>query len=94
MGRMLSFYEEKIRIKENDKIENKLMYLLRIYWKIMDDLDIKNEGYDVKDWKYKNYEKLLMRLHEIDLNKSEYRMYFSELMEFYSNEIVKKYEGE
>lgn len=87
MGKMLSFYEEKIKIEESDKIENKLLYLLRIYWKIMDDLDPDNKGYKVKSWKYEDYEKLLLRLNEIDLNKNEYRMYFKDLIDFFRDKI-------
>ena len=90
MGRMLSFYEEKMKYQESNKEESKMMYLLRIYWKIMDDLDKDNKGYKVKNWKYKDYEKLLLRLDEINLNQDEYRMCFRELIEFYSNQIISK----
>tara|TARA_R110002153_G_scaffold197975_1_gene351495 strand:+ start:200 stop:481 length:282 start_codon:yes stop_codon:yes gene_type:complete len=90
MGRMLNYYEEKIKYQESNKEESKMMYLLTIYWKLMDDLDKGNKGYKIKSWKYKDYEKLLLRLDEINLNQEEYRMYFRELIEFYSNQIINK----
>ena len=56
MGRMLNYYEEKIKYQESNKEESKMMYLLTIYWKLMDDLDKGNKGYKIKSWKYKDYE--------------------------------------
>ena len=69
-------------VKEEDCEDNlKLLFLLRFYWKMMGELD-DDKGYNVKDWKFEDYNKFLDRLDEVDLNNNDFRKYFKELINF------------
>ena len=69
-------------VKEEDCEDNlKLLFLLRFYWKMMGELD-DGKGYNVKDWKFEDYNKFLDRLDEVDLNNNDFRKYFKELINF------------
>ena len=81
----------KIYTKDNPLKD--LQYLIRIFWKIMNDLDVENKGYDVKNWKFEDYNNLLFRLNEIDLNKDEYRIYFRDMVEMLGGFLNEKMGG-
>lgn len=63
------------------------LFIMRIFWKLMNDLDTGN-GYNVEGWKSKDYCKFLNRLDEIDLNKDEYRLYFKEMVTLLISSMV------
>lgn len=82
-----NFYEEDLFDGENLNV----LFLMRIFWCVMKDLDKEKKGYDVKEWNWKNYYKFFTdNIDKVDLNKDSYRLYFKKLVMFYKNEIEKK----
>ena len=88
--------EEIVESCKKDGMLNKLnfLFLIRIFWKIMNDLDVEKKGYKVEDWKFEDYTNLLFRLDEIDLNKEEYRLYFQDMVKILGEIIREKMSDE
>ena len=75
------FYNIKLLDSSNNQKVLKELFIMRVYWKIMKDLDI-GDGYKVEGWKIEDYNKFIDRLDEVDLNKNEYRLYFKEMFDY------------
>lgn len=74
-------------VKKNDKeLDYSILFLLRIFWKIMSDTD--KDGYDVKDWNFESYyDCFINNLDKVDLNQNSYRTYFKELVKYMVGEL-------
>lgn len=64
------------------------LFVARIFWKMMDDLDVENKGYDVKDWELSDYIKLFDQIGDINLNKKSYQLYFKQMFGFLINFLI------
>ena len=75
------FYEMDL-YNEDDDVN--VLFLLRIFWCLMKDLDNEKKGYDVKEWNFKNYYKFFIdNVDKVDLNSKSYKMYFKDLVKDY-----------
>lgn len=75
------FYEMDL-YNEDDDVN--VLFLLRIFWCTMKDLDNEKKGYDVKEWNFKNYYKFFIdNVDKVDLNSKSYKMYFKDLVKDY-----------
>lgn len=85
------FNEDILKMVNDENCETNLnlLFLIRVYWKMMEDLDDGN-GYDTKGWKFDDYNKFLDRLDEVDLNSIEYRQYFKEMVNYLISDIKRK----
>jgi len=82
-----NFYEEDLF----DGKKLNVLFLIRIFWCCMKDLDNEKKGYDVLEWDYENYYKFFCdNIDKVDLNKNSYRLYFKKLVSYYKNELEKK----
>ena len=84
-----NFYEfdfyEKDRLNFIEKVGSEESYdvlvLMRVFWKLMNDLDKEKEGYDVLEWNVENYYNFFIdNIDKVDLNKKYYRMYFKDMV--------------
>jgi len=87
----LDFFNIELLSNSSNQRVLKELFIMRVYWKIMKDLDI-GDGYEVEDWKFKDYNKFIDRLDEIDLNRNEYRLYFKEMFDFVIDVVIKNEE--
>jgi hypothetical protein len=60
----------------NGNNESICLFISRVLWKLMMDIDEDGTGYDVDDWEVGKYIDFIKRLDEVDLNKDSYRNYF------------------
>lgn len=82
-----NFYDEDLINCEDCNV----LFLIRIFWCVMKDLDKEKKGFDVKEWNWKNYYKFFTEnIDKVDLNNNSYRLYFKKLVMFYKNELEKK----
>lgn len=88
-GDIKNFYDldfKKINVVNEEGVS--VLFLLRIFWSVMRDLDNEKNEYDVKEWNIENYVNFFNdNLDKIDLNKDNYRMYYKDLVEFYISKV-------
>lgn len=78
-----NFYENEdisklLLDEDNDNI--KILFVVRIIWKLMRDLDINKVGYNMDDWLLSDFMSFTNRLEEVDLNSDSYRNYFKYML--------------
>tara|TARA_R110002050_G_scaffold300784_2_gene472657 strand:- start:2835 stop:3218 length:384 start_codon:yes stop_codon:yes gene_type:complete len=105
-GNIRNFYELDFKeLNWEDKEGERVLFLLRIFWSVMKDLDNGEDGFDVnsgkllyvdiKDWDTKDYVSFIKdNLDKVNLNEGNYRMYFNDLVgyfiEFINSDSLKK----
>tara|TARA_R110001592_G_C13179757_1_gene750732 strand:- start:3523 stop:3906 length:384 start_codon:yes stop_codon:yes gene_type:complete len=105
-GNIRNFYELDFKeLNWEDKEGERVLFLLRIFWSVMKDLDNGEDGFDVnsgkllyvdiKDWDTKDYVGFIKdNLDKVNLNEGNYRMYFNDLVgyfiEFINSDSLKK----
>jgi hypothetical protein len=84
-----NFYEfdfyEKDRLNYIEKVGSEdgydVLVLMRVFWRLMNDLDKECKGYDVIEWNIENYYNFFIdNIDKVDLNKKCYRMYFKDMV--------------
>jgi GT2 family glycosyltransferase len=88
-----NFYELELLNDSQLKkeLDFKVLYIMRIFWKLMYDLDKEKEGYDVKEWESKDYFNFFNEnIDKIDLNDKSYKMYFKDMVKLMYNDIISK----
>ena len=84
-----NFYEfdfyEKDRLNYVEKVGSEdgydVLVLMRVFWRLMNDLDKECKGYDVIEWNIENYYNFFIdNIDKLDLNKKCYRMYFKDMV--------------
>jgi hypothetical protein len=79
-------YKNLDSLSDDEKCYHHLyLFITRIFWKMMNDLDVDNEGYDVENWELPDYIKLFKDIDKIDLNSKSYQLYFKEMFGFLLN---------
>lgn len=88
-----NFYELDLLddIQYKKELDFKVLFIMRVFWKLMNDLDKEKEGYDVKEWESKDYFKFFNdNIDKVDLNDKCYKMYFKDMVSLMYNNIVNK----
>ena len=65
----------------NQNFQLVMFILLRIFWKVMDDLDVDGKGYEIeKINQFDLFQLLSENIEKINLNQNSYRLYFKDLI--------------
>ena len=78
-------------IETDSEIDYSILFLMRIFWCVMKDLDKEKDGYDVKEWgsvEYYNFFK--DNIDKVNLNQKSYRTYFKELVKYMLGDLEVK----
>ena len=78
-------------IETDSEIDYSILFLMRIFWCVMKDLDKEKNGYDVKEWgsvEYYNFFK--DNIDKVNLNQKSYRTYFKELVKYMLGDLEVK----
>ena len=79
--------------KHNKELDFSMLFLMRIFWKILKDCDVDNKGYEVDSWGSEEYYQFLIKnLENVNLNQDCYRNYFKSLVKYVINDLSLKIE--
>lgn len=93
------FYDSRILNDDNvelifnneTRVDFSILFLMRVFWKLMLDLDKDGTGYNVIDWGIEDYYGFFCdNLDKIDLNQKTYKVYLEELVKYVICDIKSK----